>query len=73
MKIRSWLASSLIAAILAVGPAWAAETQTGCPNKDAACKKQDKDKSCDKQKECDKAKAGCCKDKAKDGAACPKK
>ena len=71
MKIRTWLASSLIAAILAVGPAWAAETQSGCPNKGAACKKQDKDKSCDKQKECDKDKAGA--KKAKSGAGCPKK
>lgn len=71
MKIRTWLASSLIAAILAVGPAWAAETQSGCPKKDAPCKKQEKDKSCDKQKECGKDKAGC--EKGKEAGCCPKK
>jgi hypothetical protein len=73
MKIRTWLASSLIAAILAVGPAWAADAQSGCPKKDDSSKKEDKDKSCDKQKECDKAKAGCPKDKEKDAGGCPKK
>jgi hypothetical protein len=71
MKIRTWLASSLIASILAIGPAWAADAQSGCPKKDDSCKKQDKDKSSDKQKECDKDK-GCPMDKDKDGG-CPKK
>lgn len=75
MKMRMWLTSSLIVAILALGTVWAVDGQGSCPKKDAPCCKQDKDKpcdkqkSCDKQKQCDKAKTGC----PKEGAGAPNK
>ncbi len=75
MKTRTWLVSTVIAAILIIGTVWAVDGQSSCPKENGTCTKQEKDKQCDKEKkcdkdkECDKAKQGC----PKEGAGCPKK